>query len=366
MEPNNPQAQDVLISDFYFEYPFDQFLIENVSNNTIANFYNNPDYTFFNNGWETQYIGVHDQPGYPSNSNIHSIDIAPIPNTSTPENINITIANDVHLAFQPFVEFRGAEVQGGSDFHTYTIDNQGSEVCLMPFVEIKIDNGNKYSHRGGNIQFGGDASCMLFDNGGTLEVTSKQTFKYGQKSVGMLGLHSGGKIVLKEDSKLIINNLVVLADDLGENSEGVHVYMSPGSTLAFSDGAALKDWSNNGTMRLIVHVNRSWVNTDHLTDVERELVVLIYDDLEEQGHYFQVRENPVKTGQVTFELMNYNGGMFEVQLFDMQGNFIKGNEFSGEIGMNKGSVDASQLKTGTYILKLQCNDTLEECLFVKL
>lgn len=365
MEPNNPLQQDIRFSSYLFEFPFGG-LIEQFSNTNFASYYSNPEYTFEDFGWETQYIGFHDQPGYPSNSNIHYVDVTPIPNTSTPQNVDVLIQSGAHLVLQPFVEFRGGEVQGGGDYHTFTIDNQGSEVCLMPLVEIKIADGNAYKHSGGNVLFGGDATCMLFDSGGSLVVAEDETFEYGQKSVGMLGLHSGGKIVIEEDATLVINNLAVLADDLGENSEGVHVYMSPGSTLDFSDGAALKDWSNNGTMRLIVHVDRSWVYTDQLTEVERELVVLVYDAAEDKDHYFQVQENPVSNDVVSFELMNYEGQSYEVQMYDMQGNFIIGSEFNGQLGMNKGTLEASQLGAGTYILKLQCNDRLEESLFVKL
>jgi hypothetical protein len=316
--------------------------------------------------FETQYIAWHDQTGYPSNSNIHYIDLAPIPNVATPQNVDLEIMFNTNLAIQPFVEFRGAEVDGGGDFHTYTIINNGSDVCLMPFLEIVLKEGNNYLHRDGNLIFGNGSACMLFDSGSKLIVDENAEFDYGKKAIGMLGLHSEGEIVLRENSTFTINNTVAMADETEEFCKGVHVYMKPNSKLIFAEGSKLIDWSKNGTMRLLVHMDQSSVDLSGLTEVQRELVVLIYDSFENNDLSLRLFENPISTDALTIQFEAQDNDIAHFNIFDMNGKLMVESEIAVVKGMNNSTIQIPTLNSGTYTLNFSLSGVSQEARIIKL
>jgi hypothetical protein len=340
--------------------------VELLSNSNINNYYNGMQYNLYDLFFETQYVAWHDQAGYPSNTNIHYIDLGPTPNVATPQNVDLIIEPNTNLAIQPFVEFRGAEVDGGGDYHTYTIINNGSDVCLMPFLEIVWKDGSNYLHRDGSLMFGNGNSCMLFDSGSQLIVDENAELSYGKKAVGMLGLKSGGEIVLKKNATLTINNNTVMADETGEYCEGIHVYMKPNSKLIFAEGANLIDWSKNGTMQLLVHMDQSSVDLSGLSEVQRELVVLIYDSFENSDLSLTLFENPITTDALTIQFESQDNDTAHFNIFDMNGKQMVESEIEVLKGLNTSTIQIPTLEAGTYTLVFSLSGIAQEARIIKL
>jgi hypothetical protein len=359
LDYNPANGTQIDINQIYFEYGYEPAAL--LSNSNITTHWWGSNYALWNSGLETQYLAWHDQLGYPELGNTHYIDLIPQPNVATPQNVDIVLESQTHLMFQPFVEFRGGEVLGGGANHTYTLINNGSEVCLMPFLDIKILDGNAYKHSSGNIMFGNDRSCMMFDAGGKLLVAKDAKLSYGKKAVGLLGLHSDGEVYLGENATLELNNTVVMGDDFGENSEGVHVYMEPYSSLIFREGSELKDWSKNGTMRLLVHMNKSSVDVEALKLEERDLVVLIYDEFSEDDLGLIVYENPILSDAVHIQFEAQQNDQATISITDLNGNSVFHTKSDVLKGRNTEELELPKLGSGTYILRFSLAGlTIEE------
>jgi len=80
----------------------------------------------------------------------------------------------------------------------------------------------------------------------------------------------------------------------------------------------------------------------------------------------KVYPNPVST-TVYFQLENQSSSsIFEVSLFNMNGKQVKMNRVSFNVEHSKGSIDVSDLPTGTYIIKVKSENNISTQKFIKL
>lgn len=77
-------------------------------------------------------IGVlkYDNLTYPSTSYFDYIDVSPNPNTTEVQIINLTINEGYTLLTQPYVQLRGAQVEGDTLRHEVNLINNGGILCF--------------------------------------------------------------------------------------------------------------------------------------------------------------------------------------------------------------------------------------------
>lgn len=336
-------------------YSLESFTTQLMSNSTISGntFGNQVGFSSLQN-----VLFWHDQPGYPSATNIHYVDLAPSPNVSTPTNVTVNVPVDSYLFFQPFVELRGGEVDGGGDYHTYSIVNNGSDICITGMFEIKFLNGNEYVHNDGSIYMG-ERACMLFDNEGKLTVAEDKTLDYGTPGTGMLGLFSDGEIHVRKNATLNVFNMLVLGEDQNELSEGAHAYLSPGASLNFKPGSGLMDKSENESLTLFVHMNRSSVDLSGLSEAEREKIVLLYDNENTEALGLEILPNPVVSSVLNFRIDAQEVGELSTIIYGVNGQKIDENTIHLDGTSADHELSVSTLKSGVYLLSLEINGMAE-------
>ncbi len=341
-------------------YLFEESSTETISSQNIENFRaSSLSYGF--PGWYGTYLLVHDD-GYPNASNISYTDLTVSPNFPTQETVTLTIPEYIHLSYQPYTEFRGGLTSNSDSIrhHVNIVDN-GGDICLSPFVDVRIQGGNSFEYRAGQLSFDGKTACMMFDRNATLRIANGSTLSYGVGGQGMLALKPGMLLDMDDQSELRIHNTVVLLDnddkdDVGlamHKRNGVFIWLNKGNKIIFGPEAQIVSKSlSNPEMKLHVIMNGGQIDLSGLSDNDRKRIHLIYPEQKELLSIHDVSfENPVRNylnvaiSSSQFQTVNY-------QIIDLNGRLITSATQNVNVGISKWNTDVTPLPSGMFLLQI--------------
>ena len=292
---------------------------------------------------------------YPNANDISYVEVAPSPNTTTQENIDIIVGWDVYLTAQPFTQLRGAQVVGDTLRHTYNVINNGGTVCTYGLIEVIFEGGNSYIHQAGKVNFGSKGSCMLFGRGSSLEVADGTTFHYGAPGLGMLAIKTGGKLTIGRGSELVVHNKLVFGEyeDDPEPAD-IHIYLDRGSKLTFAPGSELSNQFSKfkDVCLLNVHLRGGELDDSGLSEEDRKLIRRIYDDPRELfAENVDVLGNPF-SGELSVSILSEGGEEVELTLYGLDGKVYGEREVQLKQGYNGIEMDTGTLPAGVYLLQV--------------
>jgi len=312
------------------------------------------------NGWDYIYmLPYNDEPNWPSSAHPSYAEGRPQVNTPDPKVINIIVDEGSEFVPQPFAFMRGTFVEGSDSIrHQVNLVNHGGDICMGgDITDFVFDNGNKYVHQGGHINFEGRSACMMFRNGAELEVGDNTLFQYGQEGKGILALRSGGGIKLGRSSTLLIENLLWLQGVPTAKHPDPQFYLDlkPGSSLIFGEHANITNaMSVTSDTRLNVYMNGGVLDDSKLSEAARGLINRIYPKPKPSfAANMRVLHNPAYH---VLELSYLSAGPEQllVELLDMQGKKIGKKSFSVTEGLNLLQYELGNLPMGMYLVSAQC------------
>ena len=303
--------------------------------------------------WKNNLLLMYNDSTYPSAQNLSFVEVQPTPNTVEVQNVEILLNYDYTLNSQPFVRLRGAKTLADSTRHNFTIINKGGDLCWkQDFVEVLLFNGDSYIHRSGNIEFEGKSSCFMLGHGGKLHVDDNSYLMYGRGGSGVLALKTGALLEIGRNATLEIGNTVQMLEFPWEK-EAQQIYMSldKGATLRFVKGAKLSNkYSKDKTMMLNVYMNGGVLDDSGLSDEDRKLIRRLAPNIASGAKRLQAAENPFNEN-LNFYYASAAAGALNIQLYNSLGQQIKNENLNLEPGNNAISLNATDIKSGLYILK---------------
>lgn len=338
--------------------------LTNVDGNYVGGEYNVYDYYFL-----SYPIGVlkYDNLTYPSTSYFDYIDVSPNPNTADVQIINLTINFGFTLLTQPYVQLRGAQVEGDTLRHEVNLINNGGTFCVS-VAEMIFDGNTHYIFKKGAMDLYSPMSCLMFRNGASIEVADDGHLAYGKNGTGVLGLGSGGTIKIGKNASLTINNRVsIIKNPNSVYSGDIYMNLNKGSKLTFGQGASItNDEKSLSGGHLCIYMNGGELDMSSLDDFSRQLIRLIYPEQEKtMSANMHVYPNPVQNS-FTVEIVSAEATIGEIKILGLNGAVIFAKKYELENGINAIKIQIPDLKPGAYTI--QCITTMENgsTTFVKL
>lgn len=338
--------------------------LTNVEGNYVGGEYNVYDYYFL-----SYPIGVlkYDNLTYPSTSYFDYIDVSPNPNTADVQIINLTINEGYTLLTQPYVQLRGAQVEGDTLRHEVNLINNGGTFCVS-VAEMIFDGNTHYIFKKGAMDLYSPMSCLMFRNGASIEVADDGHLAYGKNGTGVLGLGSGGTIKIGKNASLTINNRVsIIKNPNSVYSGDIYMNLNKGSKLTFGQGASItNDEKSLSGGHLCIYMNGGELDMSSLDDFSRQLIRLIYPEQEKtMSANMHVYPNPVQNS-FTVEIVSAEATIGEIKILGLNGAVIFAKKYELENGINAIKIQIPDLKPGAYTI--QCITTMENgsTTFVKL
>ncbi len=338
--------------------------LTNVDGNYVGGEYNVYDYYFL-----SYPIGVlkYDNLTYPSTSYFDYIDVSPNPNTADVQIINLTINEGYTLLTQPYVQLRGAQVEGDTLRHEVNLINNGGTFCVS-VAEMIFDGNTHYIFKKGAMDLYSPMSCLMFRNGASIEVADDGHLAYGKNGTGVLGLGSGGTIKIGKNASLTINNRVsIIKNPNSVYSGDIYMNLNKGSKLTFGQGASItNDEKSLSGGHLCIYMNGGELDMSGLDDFSRQLIRLIYPEQEKtMSANMHVYPNPVQNS-FTVEIVSAEATIGEIKILGLNGAVIFVKKYELENGINAIKIQIPDLKPGAYTI--QCNTNMENgsTTFVKL
>jgi len=246
-------------------------------------------------GWGYHYLGLYTAPTYPGPQNPSYIEAFPVPNTTFPQNITLTVDDFETLEMQPFAQFRGGLVAGSaSERHQFTLQNNGGDLCLN-FVDLIFDNGDALHHAGGQISMNNSFSCMQFRNGSELRVKEGASLHYGQNGAGMLVICANSTIALERNATLVVDAILQISEcDDALPPHDIFIDLPPGARLIFTENAWLTNrFSKNKQMHLNVRMLGGILDDAALPTDSRAIIRRVYPEpVSRWADNVQVSPNP--------------------------------------------------------------------------
>lgn len=311
-------------------------------------------------GWSGSYL-LHytSTSSYPSFTSPSYVEGRPEVNSSDPQTINLSISEWQTLVPQPFVFLRGALVEGSDTIrHTLNLINFGGDICLSTIIDFVIEDNNKYIHAGGHVNMEGLNSCMMFRNGGTLEVADGVTMQYGQDGRGIMALRSGGQVKLGKGSTLLFNGLLWLQGVPTAKHPDPQFYLDlrPGNALVFGEGASI--YNGNSTapdVKLNVYMNGGTLDDSQLTPGARLLINRIYPKPSKRfAENVKLLQNPT-IGGATIGYTAAGNERVLVEVHDLQGRLAVSKSYEATEGLNSFEVDLGGAAAGVYMATVSAN-----------
>lgn len=338
--------------------------LTNVDGNYLGGEYNVYDYYFL-----SYPIGVlkYDNLTYPSTSYFDYIDVSPNPNTTDVQIINLTINEGFTLLTQPYVQLRGAPVEGDTLRHEVNLINNGGTFCVS-IAEMIFDGNTHYIFKKGAMDLYSPMSCLMFRNGASIEIADDGHLAYGKNGTGVLGLGSGGTIKIGKNASLTINNRVsIIKNPNSVYSGDIYMNLNKGSKLTFGQGASItNDEKSLSGGHLCIYMNGGELDMSGLDDFSRQLIRLIYPEQEKtMSANMHVYPNPVQNS-FTVEIVSAEATIGEIKILGLNGAVIFAKKYELENGINAIKIQIPDLKPGAYTI--QCITTMENgsSTFVKL
>lgn len=338
--------------------------LTNVYGNYVGGEYNVYDYYFL-----SYPIGVlkYDNLTYPSTSYFDYIDVSPNPNTTEVQIINLTINEGYTLLTQPYVQLRGAQVEGDTLRHEVNLINNGGTFCVS-VAEMIFDGNTHYIFKKGAMDLYSPMSCLMFRNGASIEVADDGHLAYGKNGTGVLGLGSGGTIKIGKNASLTINNRVsIIKNPNSVYSGDIYMNLNKGSKLTFGQGASItNDEKSLSGGHLCIYMNGGELDMSGLDDFSRQLIRLIYPEQEKtMSANMHVYPNPVQNS-FTVEIVSVEASTGEINITGLNGAVICTKKYELEAGINAIKIQIQDLKPGAYTIQCKTNAESGSTTFVKL
>lgn len=338
--------------------------LTNVYGNYVGGEYNVYDYYFL-----SYPIGVlkYDNLTYPSTSYFDYIDVSPNPNTTEVQIINLTINEGYTLLTQPYVQLRGAQVEGDTLRHEVNLINNGGTFCVS-VAEMIFDGNTHYIFKKGAMDLYSPMSCLMFRNGASIEVADDGHLAYGKNGTGVLGLGSGGTIKIGKNASLTINNRVsIIKNPNSVYSGDIYMNLNKGSKLTFGQGASItNDEKSLSGGHLCIYMNGGELDMSGLDDFSRQLIRLIYPEQEKtMSANMHVYPNPVQNS-FTVEIVSVEATTGEINITGLNGAVIYTKKYELEAGINAIKIQIQDLKPGAYTIQCKTNAENGSTTFVKL
>jgi len=338
--------------------------LTNVDGNYVGGEYNVYDYYFL-----SYPIGVlkYDNLTYPSTSYFDYIDVSPNPNTTDVQIINLTINEGYTLLTQPYVQLRGAQVEGDTLRHEVNLINNGGTFCVS-VAEMIFDGNTHYIFKKGAMDLYSPMSCLMFRNGASIEVADDGHLAYGKNGTGVLGLGSGGTIKIGKNASLTINNRVsIIKNPNSVYSGDIYINLNKGSKLTFGQGASItNDEKSLSGGHLCIYMNGGELDMSGLDDFSRQLIRLIYPEQEKtMSANMHVYPNPVQNS-FTVEIVSAEASTGEINITGLNGAVIYTKKYELEAGINAIKIQIQDLKPGAYTIQCKTNAENGSTTFVKL
>lgn len=339
-----PPITEINVSDFYFQ---DTSYVYNFDDLTSPFNYSN-------------LLMKYTETTYPSPQNLSFVDINPVPNVPEQALIDLYIEEMHTLVFQPFTFLRGGLIEGSDTLrHEYNLINNGASICMYPFIELVFSGDNAFVHQGGSIDFHGQTSCMMFKDGGSLEVRKDAYLQYGDGGEGILAFGRASQVVLQEGSTLAIDNKVVLLNIVNSVEEQVHVDLQPGSALIFDENASLVQASGSqGNQVINVYMNGGFLDDRQLSQGERQMINRIYPE-EKEDFYLTERislyPNPVSS-LLTCRFKSESAQPVTIEIVNMNGQVVCQGTQSVFEGMNDLAIPISLQQAGMFMLRVETRE----------
>jgi hypothetical protein len=247
--------------------------------------------------WPATFIGRYPDTTYPSEANIRYVEARIASEPATQQTINVIVDEYFGpLHFQPFTRIRAGLVAGSDSLrHILNIVSADVDWCFGTLVDLVFDGSTHFIYDGGQLTFNGPQSCLMFLNGSELRVADGRSLHYGHNGLGILGLGRGSHAVLGRNSKLYLNNLLLLWNfDTGPDNQA-YIDLQPGNELVFGPQARLErlGFQEQGAF-LNVYMNGGRLDDSALSPAERRLIRRIYPEpAPDMAADFHIFPNPV-------------------------------------------------------------------------
>ncbi|MCC6724312.1 MAG: T9SS type A sorting domain-containing protein [Saprospiraceae bacterium] len=295
---------------------------------------------------------------WPSSSNPSYVEGRPIVNTPDPKTINLIVEWETFVP-QPFAFLLGALVEGSDSIrHNVNLVNNGGDMCIGGPIDFVFEDNTKYIHAGGHVNFEGNNACMMFRNGGTLEVADGVTMQYGQDGRGIMALRSGGKMKLGEGSTLLFDGFLWLQGIPTTQHPDPQFYLDlkPGMSLIFGEGAHITNvMSTVPDVKLNVYMNGGTLDDSKLNDKARQRINRIYPKPSKRfADNVQLLQNP-SLGTATIGYTAAGNERVLVEIHDLQGRLTWYKTFDATEGLNNFEVDINGTAAGVYVATVSAN-----------
>jgi len=287
---------------------------------------------------------------YPSSQNIYYTEVGPFPNTATPSKVDVIVDEFNTVIFQPYTALRGTLVEGSDSVrHQVNLISDGSDICMEGIIDFGFD-GSSFIYNGGHLNFEGRSACLMFKNKGALVVGKNQTLYYGQNGKGILALQPGGAIVLRENSRLHIDNTLWLQGVKSDKyPQQFYLDLLPGTTLSFGEHAhVLNQFSQDNSTKLNVYMNGGTLDDSNLSAASRSLINRIYPTPHPVfSDNIKLFGNPVSSN-LSFGYTTGQDGVLSVEIFDLNGRLVQREAIAVAKGFSKNNLPVGGLTGGVY------------------
>lgn len=298
---------------------------------------------------------LHEAEGYPSLENKGYLDFTLDPNVDTVSNVYLYFDEYTTYALQPFSYFRGGLVEGSDSLrHTINIINAGATVCFNAYLDVIINRGWTYEHRGGKLEFQGGRSCLQFNEGGKFIISNNSTLEYGMYGKGMLALYNGCEIDIQAGSELVIKNTVILEDhNWAPLGASIDVPLVEGAKLSFGPYSSIQNWSTDEATKLRIFMLGGEVDLSGLSEADRQHVELVFPEKGEDE--LVILGNPV-TELVHFLWPNPLDEQLQVQVVALNGQVVMDEQMDPLPGQRQ-SLNLEMLAGGNYVMIIRQGNT---------
>ena len=242
-------------------------------------------------------------------------------------------------------------VEGDTLRHQVNLINNGGTFCLS-IAEMVFTGNTNYIFNSGKLEMYGPTSCVMFKSGAAIKVADSSSLQYGNNGVGVLGLGSGGTVVLGKGSSMYINNRVSLIKDPNSIYSGdIYMNLNKGNTFGFGNGASITNDAKSETgAHLCIYMNGGELDLSGLNEESKKLIRLIYpipsEDFSEKMNLF-----PNPTSEIfTAEIQNEKPQKITIQITDLNGKILQQQDADLIAGINAIKISAKNLEKGIFLV----------------
>ncbi|MFY0673658.1 MAG: T9SS type A sorting domain-containing protein [Bacteroidia bacterium] len=259
---------------------------------------------------------------------------------------------------QPFVNIKGGIYDTLNNIrHKLNLFIMDSSICFQHhFIELVFNGDDELHFYNNQIHHRYSRSCLMFEQKAKLIIEKDGHLEFGNEGKGILAVKPGASIELEPNADLSINGQLALLDYKDWIQGGhVEIYLRPGNTLTFGEGASVSNRVfEHGSVKLHVYLEGGELDISNLDEKSKELIV-VYNSAPEfvLSSLDQVNPYPNPTnGQFFMEFTSDASGILNWYLYDLKGNQIEDGFYSIKNGYNNLTFDIKENRSGVYILSL--------------